>query len=93
MTCCKSPSYALECQVSISFESKKDPPFTQRAGAGCTWGYTLVGCAGWHKYNDVNGMFISTVGSNDYCYASSSDASVWASAVWYVLCFVIFWFN
>ena len=81
MTCCKSPSFDLDCVIRYSSASTGSEP--QTASIGCSSGYEMVGCSGWGKYKDISGYFIS----NDVCYAKGADNDVYATALWYV-CFL-----
>ena len=60
-----------------------DGPST--ASVECGSEYTMVGCSGWSKWNDLTGMFID--GDTCYAYSVRRDTGhyVYATAIWYVL--------
>ena len=69
----------MQCKLRYSGGSTGGTP--EEATVGCSSGYQMVGCAGWHMHNSVSSMFIST---DDICYARAVTSTVYATAVWYV---------
>ena len=81
-TCCKSPTYDLQCVRRYSAASTGSAPTT--AEIACSSGYEMVGCSGYGIYGDLNSFWINE--NDNHCYARGATSNkVYAIAIWYVL--------